>query len=162
MHGDRYGLADAYALERGAIDKATYNEIGNEVTLVYHHENHRASNLPQVIKDNEVVEFRPGDIVFRQGEESDFLYYLAEGNYRVEVNGNRVDNLTPVDVLLGEMSFLLEDRRSATVIAEAPGKLIKITKEDFINIIQNQPYYGIFLSKLIATRLHRLSRGLLS
>ncbi len=115
-----------------------------------------------MFRDNEIVAVQPDDVVFHQGEESDFLYYVADGEYRVEVNGRHVANITPHDILMGEMSFLLEESRSATVTANTPGKLIKISKEDFINIIKNQPYYGLFLSKLIAKRLHRLSRGLLS
>ena len=78
----------------------------------------------------------------------------------MEINGKHVDYLTPDDILIGEMSFLLEEQRSATVLATTPGKLIKVSKEDFITIIQNQPYYGLFLSKLIAKRLHRLGREL--
>ena len=137
----------------------SYNEQGNEVTLFFQHHCNRASTLPPVFSDNEVVDFQPGDLVFQQGEESDYLYYLAEGTYRVEVDGKHIDNLTPDDVLVGEMSFLLEEVRSATVVATTPGKLIKISKKDFINIIQKQPYYGLFLSKLIAKRLHRMNRG---
>ena len=145
-------------LTRQIAKEISYNDAGNEVHLVIQHHSNRASSVPGVMKDNELVEFKPGDVVFQQGEESDFLYYLAEGVYSVEINGKHVDNLTPDDILIGEMSFLLEEQRSATVVATTPGKLIKVSKEDFINIIQNQPYYGLFLSKLIAKRLHRLGR----
>lgn len=145
-------------LTRQIAKEISYNDAGNEVYLVIQHHKNRASSVPGVMKDNELVEFEPGDVVFQQGEESDFLYYLAEGVYSVEINGKHVDNLTPDDILIGEMSFLLEEERSATVVATTPGKLIKVSKEDFINIIQNQPYYGLFLSKLIAKRLHRLGR----
>ena len=145
-------------LTRQIAKKIFYNDAGNEVHLIIQHHKNRASSVPGVMKDNELVEFEPGDVVFQQGEESDFLYYLAEGVYSVQINGKHVDNLTPDDILIGEMSFLLEEQRSATVVATTPGKLIKVSKEDFINIIQNQPYYGLFLSKLIAKRLHRLGR----
>ncbi len=148
-------------LARESVDEIRYNKKGNEVTLSLRHEG-GAANIPSVIRDNEVLTCAPGAVIFEQGEASDFLYYVAEGIYRVEVNGNHVANLTPDDMLMGEMSFLLEETRSATVTAQTHGRLIKISKEDFINIIKNQPYYGLFLSKLLATRLHRLSRGILS
>jgi CheY-like chemotaxis protein len=148
-------------LARQNVERIAYNEAGNEVTLEFRHRS-GGSNIPVVLRDSEIVQCRPGDVIFNQGEASDYLYYVAEGEYRVLVDGNHVANLTPADVLMGEMSLLLEETRSATVIATTSGRLIRISKEDFINIIKNQPYYGLFLSKLIAKRLHRLSRGVLS
>jgi hypothetical protein len=148
-------------LARENVERLRYNKAGNEVTLEFRHSSGGA-NIPGVLRDNEIVTCKAGDTIIRQGESSDYLYYVAEGEYRVLVNGNHVANLSPADVLLGEMSFLLEETRSATVIATTPGRLIKISKEDYVNIIKHQPYYGLFLSKLIAKRLHRLSRGMLS
>jgi Cyclic nucleotide-binding domain/Histidine kinase-like ATPase domain len=148
-------------LARQNVERIKYNKAGNEVTLEFRHRS-GGRNIPGVLRDNQIVECSPGDVIIRQGDSSDYLYYVAEGEYRVMVDGNHVANLTPADVLVGEMSLLLEETRSATVIATTPGRLIRITKQDFINIIKNQPYYGLFLSKLIAQRLHRLSRGVLS
>jgi CRP-like cAMP-binding protein len=53
------------------------------------------------------------------------------------------------------MSFLLDNRRSATVRAEEDGKLIRISKKSFIKVIKRYPHYGIFLSRLIAQKLAR-------
>ena len=54
---------------------------------------------------------------------------------------------------IGEMSFLLNDRRSATILASGNCKLIKIPKIDFLDMIRKNPHYGIFLSKMLAQRL---------
>ena len=51
------------------------------------------------------------------------------------------------------MAFLLNDRRSATVLAVGECKLIKIPKHDFLSLIRRNPHYGIFLSKMLAQRL---------
>jgi CRP-like cAMP-binding protein len=56
---------------------------------------------------------------------------------------------------MGEMSFLLNQKRSATIRAETPGKLILLTRKIFVNVIRDYPHYGIFLSKLLAKRLVR-------
>ena len=53
------------------------------------------------------------------------------------------------------MSFLLNKKRSATVRAESEGKLILLTRKTFVNVIQDYPHYGIFLSRLLAKRLVR-------
>ena len=139
------------------VDSIDYNDIGNEVTMQVTHRLNVTNSVPGIFGESEVVEFQPGDYVFKQGEESTFLYYIAEGEYRVVVNETQIATVNSADIFIGEMAFLLEETRSAAVIATTPGKLIKIPKESFIRSIKNQPYYGIFLSKLLAERLQKLS-----
>jgi hypothetical protein len=141
------------------VEHIAYNDRGNEVTLRIKHRVNASSFVPAAFSGSEVLECNPGDVVFRQGEESNFLYYVADGEYRVEVNGVPVASVTPADILIGEMSFLLNDRRSATVIANTPGRLIKISKQTFINGLKSHPYYGLFLAKLLARRLYRSDRS---
>jgi CRP-like cAMP-binding protein len=66
-----------------------------------------------------------------------------------------VSSLTPDDVFMGEMSFLLNNRRSATVRAETDGTLIRISKRDFVRAIKEKPHYALFLSRLLAQRMAR-------
>ncbi|MBI4082760.1 MAG: cyclic nucleotide-binding domain-containing protein [Candidatus Lambdaproteobacteria bacterium] len=139
------------------VERIAYNDRGNEVTLRIKHRVNASGFVPAAFSGSDFLQCSPGDVVFRQGEESNFLYYVAEGEYRVEINGVPVAKVTPADILVGEMSFLLQDRRSATVIANTPGRLIKISKQTFINSLKNQPYYGLFLAKLLARRLNRAS-----
>lgn len=56
---------------------------------------------------------------------------------------------------MGEMSFLLNNRRSATVIADEDAKLVKISRKSFVEVMKHYPHYGIFLSKLLARKLAR-------
>jgi len=65
--------------------------------------------------------------------------------------------LTPDDIFMGEMSFLLSNRRSATVVSKGKSVLIRISKQDFVNLIKENPHYGIFLARLLAQRLARLN-----
>ena len=73
-------------------------------------------------------------------------------------NGAVVSDLTPDDMFLGEMSFLLNNHRSATVKAAGSARLLRIPKQSFVNVIKKQPHYGIFLARLLAQRLDRLNR----
>ena len=59
---------------------------------------------------------------------------------------------------MGEMSFLLNNRRSATVKAETYGRLIKISRKAFVSVVKKYPHYGIFLSKLLARKLVRANQ----
>lgn len=86
--------------------------------------------------------FQDQEGVLSQGEKSSHLYYIVSGKFDILASGKRVSTLTPDDIFLGEMSFLLNNRRSATVRASGRGILIKISKEAFINAIKENPHYG--------------------
>ena len=142
------------------VSGLTYNEKGNQVEFTIRHKENTANPVPNPFLNEEVVLCQEGDVICREGEESSFLYYVAEGEYAVMVNNHVISSISPADVLMGEMSFLLEERRSATVIASSPGRLIKISRESFVNALKTHPYLGIFLSKLLAQRLQQQSRKL--
>ena len=152
MHGRGIAMAAHY------VTRLSYNDKGNEVSFEINHMTHDGKVVPKVFTDQEEVVFTDGDIVFTQGEKSSYLYYIVSGEFEIIANGKRVSILTPEDIFLGEMSFLLDNRRSATVKSMGRGVLIKISKEAFINSIKERPHYGIFLARLLAQRLVKLHK----
>ncbi|MBN1648742.1 MAG: cyclic nucleotide-binding domain-containing protein [Spirochaetales bacterium] len=142
-------------MARMLAEKLYYNTIGNTVVLVISHKNAAPKNAPDGFSQEEVVFAKKGDILFQQGEDSDFLYYISSGTYSVYNGDKIVGKLTPADIFVGEMSFLLNNTRSATVVAEKKGKLVKISRQSFIAVIKKYPHYGLFLSKLLARKLVR-------
>lgn len=132
-----------------------YNDQGNSVTFELAHAQDCANETPALFENLPPMKVRKGDDVIRQGEQSDYLYYIARGHYDVIVNGTPVSMLSPDDILMGEMSFLLHNRRVATVRATTDGTLIPISKKDFVAAIKAKPHYGIFLARLLAQRLQR-------
>jgi CRP-like cAMP-binding protein len=132
-----------------------YNEKGNQVTLILKHDASVEHEVPVGFSHEQVVNVNKGDIVLREDEPSDYLYYIVSGKYSVFHNLKQVGTLSPQDIFMGEIAFLLNQRRSASVRAEGPGKLILLTRKTFVTIIRKYPHYGIFLSKLLAKRLVR-------
>lgn len=149
LHGR--GIRMARAIAR----KVSYNDVGNEVTIIIGYDEAAAKITPVGFTGEEALYTSPGDIIFNEGEASDFLYYIASGTFSVFHKGRHVGVLSPTDIFMGEMSFLLNKRRSAAVRAETSGKLIKISRKTFVSVIKEYPHYGIFLSKLLAKRLVR-------
>jgi len=140
------------------VDNLTFNERGNEVRFEFAYQPNVSNITPGLFRNMEQVEFAPGDSVFEENEPSDFLYYIVKGRYDVTVNGRKVSTLTPDDVFVGEMSFLLNNRRSAAVKAATDGRLIKISKKEFIEAVKRKPHYALFLSRLLARRIQRLNQ----
>ncbi len=150
MHGRGIGIARHY------LQSVTYNEKGNEVRFSLAHQANESNVVPRVFTDQQEVDFQPGEIVFQEGEKSSYLYYIISGRFDIMHNGRRLSTLTPADIFLGEMSFLLNNKRSATVVAATKSTAIRVSKEDFINAIRREPHYGVFLARLLAQRLQQL------
>ena len=130
---------------------------GNEVAFEIDHRKAESNAIPKIFERSEEVAFKDGEYICSEGEETDVLYYIVSGTLFVYSKGKFVSSLTPDDFFMGEMSFLLSNRRSATVVAKGPCTLIKISKQDFVNLIKESPHYGIFLARLLAQRLARLN-----
>jgi CRP-like cAMP-binding protein len=149
LHGRGIKMASMLSTE------LKYNKKGNQVTLNLKHDISVEHEVPVGFSHEQVVTVKRGDIVLREDEPSDYLYYIASGKYSVFHNLKKVGSLSAQDIFMGEMAFLLNQRRSATIRADGPGKLILITRKAFVSIIREYPHYGIFLSKLLARRLVR-------
>jgi hypothetical protein len=151
LHGMGMKMANLYV--RGL----TYNDKGNEVHFEVFHRRGESNTIPKIFAQSEELKFSDGDVICREGEETDVLYYIVSGCLYVYSKGKLVSSLSPEDMFMGEMSFLLSNKRSATVIAKGSATLIKVPKQDFVNLIKDNPHYGIFLARLLAQRLARLN-----
>ncbi|MDY6855935.1 MAG: cyclic nucleotide-binding domain-containing protein [Thermodesulfobacteriota bacterium] len=140
------------------VKELSFNEKGNEVRFFIDHIKDSKPGIPAAFKEQEIIDLKPGEVIFYEGEESDFIYYISKGNINIFHANNLVGKLTPKDVFVGDMSFLLHERRCATVNAETDVKLIRISKKGFVSVIKNYPHYGILLSKLFANRLVNLNK----
>jgi len=159
INSDIPGLEEAHgrgiALSGTLVSNLRYNEKGNEVTFEINNLQNVSNNVPGIMIPFKTVTYKKGDIVCKQSERSTDLYFIVSGRYGVYSDGKLVSVLTPNDMFIGEMAFLLDDRRSATIMSADEGKLIRIPKVSFVNLIRKNPHYGIFLSKLLAQRVVR-------
>lgn len=85
----------------------------------------------------------PGDVLFREGAEGDAAYVVARGAVHVirDIDGEEMilDVLGGGDVL-GEMSLLTGEPRTATIRAATTVTLGKISRESFEHLMATQPH----------------------
>jgi len=143
------------SLSKSVAQSLTYNEVGNQVTFVISNLRNTTSAIPSKMSQFETVEYKNREVVCREGETSNDLYFILSGRFAVYANNKLTTVLTPNDLFIGEMAFLLNDRRTATILAVGDCRLIRIPKADFLLMIRKNPHYGIFLSKMLAQRLLR-------
>jgi hypothetical protein len=140
-------------LAQSISDKLIFNRKGNRVSLVFNEKAFLEQAAPVGFATEEELYVRKGDVVMKAGELADCLYYISSGKYTVYHNNQVVGSITPSDIFMGEMAFLLSNTRTATVVAERDGKLIRIPRESFISVIKEYPQYSMFISKLLARKL---------
>lgn len=151
LHGMGIKLAESF------VSSVSYNAKGTEASFEIANIRDSTNLIPVIMQEQQVLTFEDRQIVCREEEDSNDLFYIRSGKYAVYVQRKLVSVLTPNDMFIGEMSFLLNDRRSATIMAVGSGSLVKIPKMEFISLMRQHPHYGIFLSRLLAQRLHRQS-----
>jgi hypothetical protein len=144
--------------DRGKLT-TSFHRDGTELMVSIDHSKGLGQVVPKFFEAQTVQEFEPGETVFQQGEESNHLFFIVHGDFEVLVGEKRVTVLDPSDVFMGEMSFLLKNRRTATVKSLGHGKLIKISKQEFIDSLKEKPHYGFFLSRMLAERIVELHKN---
>ncbi len=110
----------------------------------------------QLAQGAKTVQLAPGQTLFTQDEHGESLYIVHSGKADILVKGangiaSKVATLGPGDVV-GEMSALTGQVRSATVKAATPLSLIEISKRDLQRIINADHSILEKISELIARR----------
>lgn len=149
LHGRGIRMASLFA------KRIAYNRTGNAVLVEIAHDKDASRKAPEGFINEEVITLKKGDIVCKEGDSGDALYYISSGRFSVWHKDRKVGKLDPSDIFMGEMSFFLNNERSATVVAESDCILVKVPRKNFIQIIKKYPQYGLFLAKLLSRKLAR-------
>jgi predicted acylesterase/phospholipase RssA/CRP-like cAMP-binding protein len=103
-----------------------------------------------------------GETLFRQGDAADALYIVVRGSLQViveEAQGRtRLVDTLGRGALVGEMALLLNDTRTATVVACRDSELVRLGKAEFETLIAEHPIIGIAIARLLGARLKNTTR----
>lgn len=102
-----------------------------------------------------------GEYLFRQGDVADLMYILVEGEMDILVEDSIVDTVRP-ETVLGEMAMIGSEPRSASVQAKTACRVVPIDRKRFQFLIQQTPYFAIEVMRILAHRLRKMDRRLLS
>lgn len=93
-----------------------------------------------------------GDEIFAEGESGDALYLVIDGKVRVHKADRVIAELGERECF-GEMAILDAAPRSATVTAVSDTSLLKITREDFQEIMSEKPEIAQGIIQVLTRRL---------
>lgn len=87
-----------------------------------------------LLRHSRIVEFKPGEVVMRQGDKDPWLYFLLKGQLAVfaanKADQQVVNYITPGEVF-GDIAALVGQERSATVVADYNCKQVLAFGTDF-------------------------------
>jgi CRP/FNR family cyclic AMP-dependent transcriptional regulator len=99
----------------------------------------------------------PNEEVFAEGESGDALYLVLDGRVRVHKQDRVIAELGERECF-GEMAILDASPRSATVTTLADTNLLKISREDFQEIMAEKPEIATGIIKVLSRRLRNAIR----
>ena len=110
------------------------------------------------ISGNE-VEVQAGEILFKQDDPGDGIYWIESG--LLVVLQNRLDDPRLLAFrypgqVVGEIALLENIHRTASVVAMLPTKLRYLSKENFQGLLELIPGFGVELMRLLSSRLREV------
>ena len=103
------------------------------------------------------IDFKKADVIFRQGESADKLYYLVSGSVRFpEIEATAVPG-----EIIGEVGvFSPSKTRSASAVAESDSMLLTLSDQKVLELYHQNPEFGIFIVRMIIQRfIHQIRAG---
>lgn len=114
------------------------------------------SKLKLLAFTSDRVNYGPGQILFRQGDEGDAAYVILSGTADVLVNAPngqiKVAELAP-NSIVGEIAILCDVSRTATVTASSPIEALRIRKDHFLRLLREFPEMTIEIIRVLANRV---------
>jgi CRP/FNR family transcriptional regulator, cyclic AMP receptor protein len=105
---------------------------------------------------SERIGFAPGQYLFHQGDMGDAAYILIEGEAAVVMQtaaGPRVVARLGRNDVVGEVAVLGDVPRTASVRAETPLTVLRISKEAFLGLLRDFPQMAVCMMRVVAQRL---------
>ena len=116
----------------------------------------------QIINKAAVFEkYENGESIVRQGDPSDFLFVVMQGVVSIVVrDGEDEYEVTKLSEgqMIGEMAVIMEDKRTASVIASGEVIILKLANVVFKKVMAVIPEAGLSMMKILCERLKKASK----
>ncbi|MGB0712501.1 MAG: cyclic nucleotide-binding domain-containing protein [Gammaproteobacteria bacterium] len=114
-----------------------------------------------LIRCADMVRLDAGETLIKQGLPADAFFILLEG--KVSVYHERTDGEVALlgevnaPAALGEIGLLLEDTRTATVVADTDLQAMRFRQPAFASLFDSLEGFGLHVAKALAARVNDLS-----
>lgn len=101
------------------------------------------ANIQTIFMKMENIAVKPGQKIIEQGQDGDYFYVIKKGRFLVtratpnQPKGIKLAELADGDTF-GEEALISDTKRNATITTLSPGTLSRLSKEDFLELL-NEP-----------------------
>lgn len=110
----------------------------------------------QLLAPKHAQVYRAGELIFREGEIGDKIYFVLSGIVEIFIRQNQLKrSLCSLSAgeAFGEMAILNNLPRTASVVAETEAKLLVLERKLFFNLMEKYPILALKLVRLMAERM---------
>ncbi len=101
--------------------------------------------------------YMPEDLIIRQGEYGDCMYFLSSGEVEVIVDDQRVATLGPGSTF-GETALLVGETRNASIFTKTYCEVFRLAKSDFDHLRRRFPEFDGEIRKLSHKRARKTEK----
>ncbi len=114
--------------------------------------------LDRLLNELEVVNLKPGEILFHEGDPGEHLYVVVKGELEIlmapDTNNELILNLLHEGEYLGEMSLIQPGgHRTASARARGDVVLLSMSRTQFKDLLKRHPYLANAMVRVLSQRL---------
>ena len=112
-------------------------------------------DLSHVAAIAEEIEFQTGDVIYKEDEIPDSMYVVIEGKVRLTRGGKEVTVAKNMDAF-GTWALFDDEPRVATATALEPSQILRLDKEEFIDLLADHVGITQSIMKTLTKKLRTL------
>ncbi|MBM3823858.1 MAG: cyclic nucleotide-binding domain-containing protein [Verrucomicrobia bacterium] len=120
------------------------------------------SELEKLEQTCEIRRYRPGEVIFKEGDAGDGIYMVIVGAVQISAMVNpaerRVLSRIGANDFFGEMAVLDNEPRSASATAEADSHLYFIPRTEMLSMLERNPKLAVALVREFSQRMRDFNR----
>jgi len=107
-------------------------------------------------QDAPTVTLQPGEILFKEGDESACMYIVRRGALSIRSGSVVYEDVGPGGIV-GEMGLVERLMpRSAMVYALTESELIEVSERQFLHLVEQAPTFALTVMRVLSRRLRRM------
>jgi CRP-like cAMP-binding protein len=104
----------------------------------------------------EAYEVPAGEVLFHEGDSGDVMFAVIEGEIDVERHGRIIEKVGPGGII-GELALIDASPRTASAIAGAPSKIVRVDQQQFLFLVQEHPTFAVQVMRVMSERLRHMN-----
>ncbi|MEZ4754608.1 MAG: cyclic nucleotide-binding domain-containing protein [Bdellovibrionota bacterium] len=138
------------------VAKCRETEMFKDGLLWGRGEGNNLIDLPPQPLQRFIKSFKEGSVICKEGDTDGEMYVLLQGTISVQVGNSFVAQLSLPGEAVGELSLFLEDRRSATLVADEKVLVYVIPQEHLLAFHDSHPDVFLIIARTTADRIYRV------